>query len=229
MSDRRQPPARFTNDSAAWTNSFGSPALFLACSTDRADANENGVMPDDLEPTSLLGNVPRHQGFGHFDIDQRATDRTVDMVMSFAPAVIPAGLIGKRELLDETVLGQKVERAIDRSIPDTRIAPPHAFENLSGCQVAIGLSYRLENHCALRGLAKFTFGGGSSVHRSIPLTLQLRMSLVYARASIHEFLLRRSDMRSTHRRRNDIPGSISDSSVCSSVDKELLPELIPRA
>ena len=60
------------------------------------------------------------------------------MVVPLAPAVVAAGPIGEGELLDETVLGQEMQRAIGRAIADTRVAPTHALEDLARGQVAIG-------------------------------------------------------------------------------------------
>jgi hypothetical protein len=87
------------------------------------------------------------------------------MVVSLAPAVVAAGLIGEGELLDEPMLGQEMQRAINGAIADTRIAATHALEDLARRQVAIGLLHGFEDHRALRGLAIVAFRGCAGVHR----------------------------------------------------------------
>jgi hypothetical protein len=105
-----------------------------------------------------------HQGLRHVDIDQLATTGAVDMIVALAPAVISAGLIGEREFLDEAMLCQEMQRAIDGAIADMRIAAAHPLENLSGGEVAIGLLHGFEDHRALGGLAVFAFRRRSGVH-----------------------------------------------------------------
>ena len=60
------------------------------------------------------------------------------MVVSLAPAVVAGSPIGEGELLDEPMLGQEMQRAIDRAVTDTRVAATHALEDLARGQVAIG-------------------------------------------------------------------------------------------
>ncbi len=89
----------------------------------------------------------------------------MDVIVPLGPAVVATGLIGEGELLDETMLGQEMERAIDGAVTDARIAPAHPLEDLARGQVAIGLLHGLQDHCALGGLAIFAFRRQSGVHR----------------------------------------------------------------
>ena len=66
-------------------------------------------MAGDAEPTPLLGDEAGHQRDWHLDIEQRAADVAVHMVVSLCAAVVPARLVGEGQLLDQAMLNQQVQ------------------------------------------------------------------------------------------------------------------------
>ena len=87
-----------------------------------------------------------HQRDGHIDVEQHPTCLTMHVVMPFNPPVIPAGLVGESQLLDQAVLRKQVQRAVDRAVPDMRVVTADTLEDLSGCEMRLRPANHLQ-HC----------------------------------------------------------------------------------
>ena len=89
----------------------------------------------DVESALLRRDVKRHQGDGNIDVEEYSAMQAMDVIMPFDSAVIPACLVGEGQLLDQPVLREQMQRAVDRTVGDTRVTPPHALEYLARGQV----------------------------------------------------------------------------------------------
>jgi hypothetical protein len=103
-----------------------------------------------VESTLLRRDVAGDERYRHVDVEQDAALQAVHVIVSFNPAVVAAGLVGERQLLDQPVLSQQMERAIDRSVADVWVAAPHTLKDLSGGQMRLRLADLLEDRRALR-------------------------------------------------------------------------------
>ena len=118
------------------------------------DAGEDRVVTGDVESALLRGDVARDQGHRDVDVEQHAALQAVHVVVPLDAPVVAAGLVGERQLLDQAVLRQQVQRAIDRAVGDARIAPPHALEDLARGQVALRPAHLVEHFRPLRCVSK---------------------------------------------------------------------------
>jgi hypothetical protein len=75
----------------------------------------------------------------------------VDVIMPVDSPVIAARLVGERQLLNETVRGQQVERSIHRAVANAGVTPAYTLENLARGQMRIGLrtSSRTSDRCVV--------------------------------------------------------------------------------
>ena len=71
-----------------------------------------------VESALLLGDVPRDQRHRHIDIDQHAAAGAMDVIVALDAVVVAAGLVGEGQLLDQAVLGEQMQRAIDGAVGD---------------------------------------------------------------------------------------------------------------
>lgn len=90
-----------------------------------------------------------HQGHGNFYIQNHAALGAVNMVVALCPSVVTAGLIRKRQLLDQTMFDEEVERSVDRAVADLRIAGTYALEDRGRRQVLLGTLDDFEDQGAL--------------------------------------------------------------------------------
>jgi hypothetical protein len=133
------------------TDYVSTPRLLDASTlTPRADPGENRVVTVDVESTLLRGDVERHQGNRNVHVEEHPALQAVDVIVPFDTPVIPACLIRERQLLDQSVLREQVQRPVDRAVGDTRIAPSHALEDLTRRQMALGLANLIEHFRPLR-------------------------------------------------------------------------------
>lgn len=101
----------------------------------------------------LLRDVRRQQGNRHIDIHEHTTFGAMDMVVSFDALVETACLVGEGQFLNQAMLGQEMERAVDGAIGYRWIPSPHALENLSrGKMPSRGLDLGLDDR-PLSGVA----------------------------------------------------------------------------
>jgi hypothetical protein len=108
----------------------------------------------DVEPALLRRNVKRHQGDRNVDIEEHPALQAVHMIVPFDTPVVAACLIGERQFLDQSVLGEEVQRPVDRAVRDAGVAPSYALENLASGQVALRLPHLIENFSALRCISE---------------------------------------------------------------------------
>lgn len=92
-------------------------------------------MAVDIEPALLRGHVHGHQGNRDIDIEQHAARLAMHVVVPLDPAVVATGLVRERQFLNQPMLGEEVERAVDRAVPDVRIPAADTLEYLSGREV----------------------------------------------------------------------------------------------
>jgi hypothetical protein len=78
----------------------------------------------------------------------------VHVVVPLDAPVIPAGLIRERQFLDQSVLGEQVQRAVDRAVGDSRVTPPDALEDLARRQVALRPAHLVEDFRSLRCMSE---------------------------------------------------------------------------
>lgn len=95
-------------------------------------------MAFDGEPGALFGDMGSHQGHGNFDIEDDAAGGAMDMIVPLGPPVVARGLIREGEFLDQAVLDEEMEGAVDGAIADPGITLTDALEDFSGGQVFIG-------------------------------------------------------------------------------------------
>ena len=81
--------------------------------------------------------------------EQHAAFLAVHEVMPLHPTIVAARLVGEGQFLDQPMLGQQVERAVDRTVSDVRILAPDAFEDLTGGEMRRRLTDDLQHRGAL--------------------------------------------------------------------------------
>lgn len=123
--------------------------------------HEDCLMARDREAALLFGDVPCDQRDWDIDIDQQPTPGALDVIVAVDAPVVATRLIGKGQLLNETTLGQQVERAIDRPVGDLGIPAADTLEDIARRQMAIGRLDRFKNGRPLRRIAV----GGALLHR----------------------------------------------------------------
>lgn len=106
-------------------------------------------MAIDIEPALLRGHMHGHQGYRDIDIEQHAAGLAMHVVVSLHPAVVAAGLVRERQLLDQPMLREKVKRAVHRAVPDVWVTAADALENLPGGEVRLRLTDNVQDSGAL--------------------------------------------------------------------------------
>jgi hypothetical protein len=112
------------------------------------------VVPADVESALLGRDVECHQGDRDVDVKEHSALQAVHMVMPFDTPVVPACLVGEGQLLDQPVLGQQMQRAVDRAVGDAWVATPHTLENLARGQVALRETHLIEHFRPLRCISE---------------------------------------------------------------------------
>jgi hypothetical protein len=102
-------------------------------------------MAIDVETALFCRHVQCHQGNRDVDVEKDAALQAMHVIVPFDTPVVPACLIRERQLLDQAVLREQVQRPIDRAVGDARVAPPHTFENLARGQVALRSTHFVEH------------------------------------------------------------------------------------
>jgi hypothetical protein len=108
------------------------------------------VVTADVESALFRRDVECHEGDGNVDVEEHAALQTVHVVVPLDAPIVAAGLVGERQLLDQSVFRQQVQRAIDRAIGDARVTPPHALKDLARGQVALRATHLVEDFRPLR-------------------------------------------------------------------------------
>jgi hypothetical protein len=112
------------------------------------------VVTADVESALFRCDVECHEGNGNVDVEKHSALQAVHMVMPLDAPVVPACLIGERQLLDQSVFREQVQRAIDRAISDARVTPPYALKDLARGQVALRPAHLVEHFRPLRCVSK---------------------------------------------------------------------------
>ena len=102
----------------------------------------------------LRRHVKRHQGDRDVDVEEHSTLEAMHVVVPFDTPVVAAGLIRERQLLDQPVLREEVQRPVDRAVGDAWIAPPDALEDLPCRQVALRPAHLVEYFRSLRCISE---------------------------------------------------------------------------
>lgn len=92
-------------------------------------------MVGNIKPALLGSDMAGNQCHRNFDIKQNPAFQAMDVIVPLDSTVIPARLIGKRQLLNEPMLGKEMKRAIDRPIGNSWITPPYPLKYLAGSKV----------------------------------------------------------------------------------------------
>jgi hypothetical protein len=114
------------------------------------------VVTGNNEPTPLFGDMAGDQCDRHLDIDEVTARRTEHMIVAISPTIISTCLISKRQFLDQPMLREEVQRAVDRAIGNFRISAANPFEDLASREMPIGCFDLCQNHRPLRRLAVAT-------------------------------------------------------------------------
>jgi hypothetical protein len=112
------------------------------------------VVTADVESGLFRRNVECHEGDRNVDVEEHPALQAVHVVVPFDAPIVPAGLIGERQFLDQPVFREKMQRAIDRAVGNARITPPHALKDLARGQVALRPADLVEHFRPLRCVSK---------------------------------------------------------------------------
>ena len=99
----------------------------------------------DVESALFRRHVQRHQGNRDIYVEEHSTLQAVHVIVPFDSPVIPACLVRERQLLDQPVLREEVQRPVNRAVADAWVASSHTFEDLAGGQVALRSAHYLED------------------------------------------------------------------------------------
>jgi hypothetical protein len=116
------------------------------------------VVTADVESALLGRDVERHQGDRNVDVQEHSTLQAVHVIVPFDTPVVPARLIRERQFLDQPMLREQVQRAVDRAVSNAGIAPSNALEDLARGQVALRPAHLLEHLRSLRCVSKSLTG-----------------------------------------------------------------------
>jgi hypothetical protein len=111
----------------------------------RARPQENGVMTVNVESALLGCHMHGHERDGNIDIKQHPACLAVHVIVPLHPAVVATRLVSKRQFLDQPMLRKQVERAIDRSVSNVRIAATDTLENLPRGEMGFRLADSLQH------------------------------------------------------------------------------------
>ncbi len=103
----------------------------------------------DVKSTLFRRDVKRHQGNRDVDVEEHSTLQAVHVIVPFDSPVVPACLIRERQLLDQPVLREEVQRPVNRAVADAWVASSHALEDLAGGQVALRPAHDLKDLSSL--------------------------------------------------------------------------------
>jgi hypothetical protein len=112
------------------------------------------VVTANVESALFRRHVKRHQGDWNVDVEEHAALQTMHVVVPLDPTVVPARLIRERQFLDQSVLGEQVQRAVDRAVGDARVTAPDALEDLARRQVALRPAHLFEDFRSLRCISE---------------------------------------------------------------------------
>lgn len=73
-----------------------------------------------------------HERYGHVNIQQHTACLAVHVIMPLYPAVIATRLISKGQFLNQPMLCQEVQRAVDRPVPNVWVSTTDTLEYLPG-------------------------------------------------------------------------------------------------
>ena len=107
-----------------------------------------------VESALFRCDVQRHQGDRDVDVEEHSALQAMHVIVPFDAPVVPAGLIGERQFLDQPVLRQQVQRSVYRAVGDTGVAPSYALEDLARGQVALRPTHLVEHLCPLSCVAE---------------------------------------------------------------------------
>ena len=104
----------------------------------------------DVESALFRRHVKRHQGDRDIDIEEHSALQAMHVVVPFDTSVVPARLVSERQLLNQPVLREQVQRAVDRAVGDPWVAPSDALEDLARGQMALRPAHLIEHLRSLR-------------------------------------------------------------------------------
>jgi hypothetical protein len=108
------------------------------------------VVTADVESALFRRDMECHEGDRNVDVEEHSALQAVHVVVPFNAPIVPAGLIGERQFLDQPMFREQMQRAIDRAVGDARVTPPDALKDLARGQVALRLAHLIEHFRPLR-------------------------------------------------------------------------------
>jgi hypothetical protein len=121
-------------------------------------------MTVDIESALFRRHVERHQRDRDVDVEEHAAFQAMHVIVPFDTPVVPTCLIRERQLLDQPMFGQQVQRPIDRAVRDAGVAPSYALKDLARGQVALRPAYLVEHFRPLRCVSE-SFPGHRTTKR----------------------------------------------------------------
>ena len=103
-------------------------------------------MIGDGEPAPLLRDMAGNQCLGNLDIAHQPTAGAVDMIVPVDPGIVTAGVIRKRQLLDQSVLRKQMQRPVNGAVRDARVSSPHPLENLASGEMLLRIDNLAQDH-----------------------------------------------------------------------------------
>jgi hypothetical protein len=106
-------------------------------------------MTGDIKSTLFRCHVARDQRNRDINVEKDSALQAVNVIVPLDAGVIAAGLISKRQLLNQAMLGQEMQCAIDRAIANAWILTAHALEDLTRGQMRLSVTNHIEDRCPL--------------------------------------------------------------------------------
>jgi hypothetical protein len=103
------------------------------------------VVTVDVKSALFRRHVQRHQGNRDVDVEEHSTLQAVHVIVPFYSPVVPACLVRERQLLDQPVLREEMQRPVNRAVADAWVTSSHTLEDLAGGQVAMRSAHDLED------------------------------------------------------------------------------------
>jgi hypothetical protein len=124
-----------------------------------AGAEQLGVVRVDGE-TDLDRGLSNDVGRRRRDsIDEITATDAQGVIVSIDSTVESAGMVAERQLQDDAVIGEGVERVVDCAEGDTRQHGPHALEDIGGARMVVAGPHGIEDRLTLGRHPKPRFAG----------------------------------------------------------------------
>jgi hypothetical protein len=103
------------------------------------------VVTIDVKSALFRRHVQRHQGNRDVDVEEHPTLQAVHVIVPFYSPVVPTCLVRERQLLDQPVLREEMQRPVNGAVADAWVTSSHTLEDLASGQVAMRPAHYLED------------------------------------------------------------------------------------